>query len=892
MHYGPPDAQGGQRSSFSRFMATRRASEGPASNPPKTGVEAMSSSLRLPTIAKGVGATPVSTSFSYSVQAHRNSRNSNIDSAPTERQGGALSPSAPAISTQVITERTPRAELLAAIVQLQADLSQRTDSVNAIQRNFQRLSAMHRAEQEELQRLRSLHQAGQDARLQETSEALAEQQRLVEQLRDKLKQQEEECALLKGEVADAAEQRRLALLHNMEDAYLRERQCIAYLEAEEHMELVRTAAAEQARCKAECETNGDHREQHAHILTLLREHTARLNVFRGGMRGGLAEAVLNANRPRNTEARSSMLGSEEEEAAVVVELQRAEETVKECVAARDAAAAQRHAAVSTAARQQIGELSTAMCSLQQAFRQALISCEREERQALAGAAAETAELLLQSFRQVTETAGHRVQYVAEARAQLEHTRAQCSERIDHWMVPAEERIHDLQQLIDAWRINYEGDLAAQRNVLLEHMQEARELAAARSEWVALQDTERKAHRAELAHMRQDNAAKTATVESRLKASQHQCIALQQALEEARATHQREMEIAATQLQAKGEESAAEMELQLSRQRARIQSAQEQNGQRVVKLLLDMSSIRGACCQAEAEARMMLYQACVQGAVRLFQSAKSTETLAEVVRAVCGTRAVHLTEMEAAARLQVEAEAQAEFVALASNEEGERQRLDHIDQLVQLHREVDNARAHAEAIDAQHRNRQVQLETDLRLAQEERHAALNKAADATTAAHDARDAEQIAKQQLLALKSSTAAAAQRIEAAENATESACCCLICLQLLRNPVACVPCGHLFCAGCLLGHTRNKALSALTVSASASPQLSRRESGAAAARPEVEVTQWMRSLIVPHTRLYCPECATASVSSLVELRALGELADKYTYKKVALLELTRVLS
>ncbi|KPA75667.1 hypothetical protein ABB37_08231 [Leptomonas pyrrhocoris] len=892
MYYGKQEAQGGQRGAFSRLMAARRASEVPTSRTSATASGAASSTPRLPTLAKGGETTPASAPLSSSshlvASHHSSSGNGGGNAAPTGRQG------TPDIPSYVITERTPRAELLAIISELQRDLTQRTDSVNAIQRNFQRLSAMHHAEQEELQRLRRLQQERQYVvPPPDTDAALREQRRLVEELKAELTQREQESALLRKEAARSLEQHRHAVDRSgVEHVLLQERQNIAYAEAQAFMELMKTSTAELSRLAAEREVRDENRQKHEHLLRVLRAHTERLGALQLKIRGDSIEAGANTPVPLQAELRSSAF-SGGELTAVAAELQRAEEAATFCLAGYASAAAQRHTSASTAAQQQLAALTAKTDDAQHALCRTLISCEREARCSLEGAAADTAAALLCSFQQLKVVAESTALRAVAVTSQLERTRAQCSEYVDQWTASADGRLHELHHHIDSWCASFESDLSAHRKTVEQHGQVMRELAAARTEWEALRDTERKAHKAELAHVRQDTAAKVATAESRLKASQQQSSAVQKALEDAHAAHQREMQDAEQHVQERCKEAAAEREVLLSRQWFRVQSAQEQCTAEAMSLLWDVSCVRRLCYQEEAEARMALYAAHVQAAARLSQQTTSQKVLAGVSQAVWATHATHLSEGEAAARLLVETKAQEEFVELVCEEEGGRRGLCYNSQLARLHQEVDEARVKTAEMQAKHRRREEQLEADLHLAEEERRAALSNASDAAAAAAAARRAEQKVAEELLALKSSTAAAAERIEAAESATESACCCSLCLQLLHNPIACVPCGHVFCAGCLLWHTRNKSLSSLSAAGAAGgPQLSRRVSGGAPPRIEVEVAQWMRGLTVPQARLYCPECGGApSVSTVVELRALGDLAAKYTYKRGALKELMRDL-
>ncbi|RNF26359.1 metallo-peptidase, Clan MA(E), Family M1 [Trypanosoma conorhini] len=90
------------------------------------------------------------------------------------------------------------------------------------------------------------------------------------------------------------------------------------------------------------------------------------------------------------------------------------------------------------------------------------------------------------------------------------------------------------------------------------------------------------------------------------------------------------------------------------------------------------------------------------------------------------------------------------------------------------------------------------------------------------------------------------------AAEQATESLYSCGLCMQLYRSPVTCVPCGHTFCESCLLLQPENK-------------------------------------LRTKNSAWYCPECALRPCNLLVRVRALETLSGNFLFRKKGMEELQR---
>ncbi|EAN94295.1 hypothetical protein C3747_50g149 [Trypanosoma cruzi] len=96
--------------------------------------------------------------------------------------------------------------------------------------------------------------------------------------------------------------------------------------------------------------------------------------------------------------------------------------------------------------------------------------------------------------------------------------------------------------------------------------------------------------------------------------------------------------------------------------------------------------------------------------------------------------------------------------------------------------------------------------------------------------------------------------QKLMTVEEAAESAYSCGICLQVCRNPLTCVPCGHTFCEFCLLNHPRNR-------------------------------------ISTGNTAQYCPECGLATCNMVVRVRALETLSGNFSFRKKGTKELQRVL-
>lgn len=100
-------------------------------------------------------------------------------------------------------------------------------------------------------------------------------------------------------------------------------------------------------------------------------------------------------------------------------------------------------------------------------------------------------------------------------------------------------------------------------------------------------------------------------------------------------------------------------------------------------------------------------------------------------------------------------------------------------------------------------------------------------------------------------------------AEEASESTYSCPLCLELFQHPLVCVPCGHTFCEGCIRDHPRNVRLRKLSAHFD-SPSSKEESRGSTTS-----------------LGLYCPECRSHTVSSLLESKTLAALSSKFEYRK-----------
>lgn len=114
-----------------------------------------------------------------------------------------------------------------------------------------------------------------------------------------------------------------------------------------------------------------------------------------------------------------------------------------------------------------------------------------------------------------------------------------------------------------------------------------------------------------------------------------------------------------------------------------------------------------------------------------------------------------------------------------------------------------------------------------------------------------------------LRNATLSSIRCLIAAEKASESAYSCLLCFQLFKNPVTCVPCGHTFCNECLIQHPRN------TQFLAGSPH----------------------AIVTSPCNFFCPECKSYSASHRVEAKSLLYLSSKFEYKKNVLRDIAKSL-
>ena len=104
-------------------------------------------------------------------------------------------------------------------------------------------------------------------------------------------------------------------------------------------------------------------------------------------------------------------------------------------------------------------------------------------------------------------------------------------------------------------------------------------------------------------------------------------------------------------------------------------------------------------------------------------------------------------------------------------------------------------------------------------------------------------------ELQLVQSETQIAIKKLLAAEEASESCMSCSSCLEIMSDPTICHPCGHVFCSSCI----QQK-------------------------KPK-ESTHW------------CPECSEYSVERTTSMRFMNELVGRFTYRKQVLSDLQSAL-
>jgi chromosome segregation ATPase len=109
-------------------------------------------------------------------------------------------------------------------------------------------------------------------------------------------------------------------------------------------------------------------------------------------------------------------------------------------------------------------------------------------------------------------------------------------------------------------------------------------------------------------------------------------------------------------------------------------------------------------------------------------------------------------------------------------------------------------------------------------------------------------------QLKVLQEECGKAVRKLIAAEEASESGYCCQSCMNVLNKPVVCVPCGHNFCEACFKETNGGKPPG-------------------------------------PRKEMYCPECDRQHVTQVIPSRTLDLLSGKFNYRKQVLRDLLSLL-
>ncbi|CBH09141.1 hypothetical protein, conserved [Trypanosoma brucei gambiense DAL972] len=140
-----------------------------------------------------------------------------------------------------------------------------------------------------------------------------------------------------------------------------------------------------------------------------------------------------------------------------------------------------------------------------------------------------------------------------------------------------------------------------------------------------------------------------------------------------------------------------------------------------------------------------------------------------------------------------------------------------------------------------------------------------------------DERPVAQEIRVDVKNSLLTAMHRLIVAEEATECIFSCGLCMQPLKSPLTCVPCGHTFCEECLLKHPRN-----VTSLQAASQMDSNKRAHLKAGSPLDDSMPGNKSRNpVPLIVRYCPDCAPMNCSSAVRVQVLDSLSGNLRYRK-----------
>ncbi|KAG5484913.1 hypothetical protein LSCM4_07686 [Leishmania orientalis] len=866
------------RSAFSRMMAARAVDS--VERSAAGGTRAIAHSCSFPPLPgirhpQETGASSHGVASVFHSSAARHASDVAVHQPP--RSASSLAP-------YVITDKTPRAELLAIIVQLQADLTQRTDSVNAIQRNFERLSSMHYAEQLELRRLRlcakTRREAEPDSReaenrqhesgLAKMRQIVREQRAACAQLEEQLKVSRWTCALQRDVsrlIAAHAEgfrevlQEEAAVLLQLHVSAVTERAGICARHAETQQQLLCTGVAQ-----------------------LLADHHAQMlpNLIQGGA----------------TDMQQQRERSGEGSAAAILErvrqcLCQAAEAVHHRVAAAQAADLQRALAE---AKSQCGR-EEAQRVLGETLHLRLLATEAEERRgrrALLFGELQARAVAEQTFDEVRVLRRKAEAAEAATRSTREATAALLTRRVLDWCAAADVRLVDFLRTVETSTKEAARELDDRRQeteqeLLLRERKRTQDLhemqmEAMRADWVRQNNAVQGTHEMQLAHVRNDLSAQIKVAEGRRVAAERHSRASDDALVHLKREHTAEVRAVEAHWRSAISDAVRDCERRWATELDEYQERQNACARAVLELVVDLLRTRGHYAYQEQDERATLRQSYWSNESHRLRGEQAATTQCCVTAAVLLERIEHHTQDEAAGRTLLSVSACEEWTALVGRERAHKAQVHHALSMAAAAARLEEVRAEAAEQAETWRQRLEKLQEDLREAKEERLAAMQRGSDAVLAAREVQVELHRLRQDFAAYRCGVSAAAHRIEVAESATESACCCSRCLELYCQPVACVPCGHIYCASCLLRHPRNRPLWGLTSSSTSAGGASSGESGAAGAGAGIEVAQWLRSKSDPYASLFCPECASANVSTVVELRALGELAAKHDYKKRSL--------
>lgn len=790
------------------------------------------------------------------------------------------SPPAP----HVITDKTPRAELLVVIMQLQADLTQRTDSVNAIQRNFERLSAMHHAEQLELRRLRLLEKRRPEAEIDGHEAATRQLESVLAEMRHKALRQETTFAKMEEELQAAnrscALQKGIArLIASHADGF----RDVLQAEAVERSQLYRSAVGERASISSRYEAT-QQQVLCKDVAQLVAHHQAQ--IVPKSMRGGAAESCWLLKRLEQVSTATLL-------ELVHQGLRETAEAVHQYIAATHATDQERVLAEAEGQRDR-EELRRA---LEETLRLRLRATEEAEttgRRVLLFGAREAFATAQQAFEEACLLKANAEAAAAATRSSWEVTTALLTRRVSDWRDAADVRLVDFHNTIEASMTetakvrDAQRQQTAQQLLLAERKRlenlHASQMQAMQADWRLQRDAVQQTHAMQLGQMRSDLVAQVQVAEDRRVVAERRTGALDAALIQIQRDHAASVQAVEAHWRSALSDAVSQCEQRWRTMFEASQERQKASSGAMLQLLVDVLRTRGHCVYEEQAERAALCSRHWRKQTQHLRDEQADVVQHGVATALVFERVRCHAEDEGTSRAVLHACEAADWAALVKKEVTHNVQVHHTVFMAAAAAQLEGLRAETAEREVRWQQRLDALEADLRQAQQERLAAENRASDAVVAAQEAHTALQATQRDFVAYRCGVGAAAQRIEVAESATESACCCSLCLELYRRPVACVPCGHVYCANCLLRHTRNRSLSSVTSSFVSAAGASTGENDAVGAGAELEATHWLRRKSAPHASLFCPECASTTVSTVVELPILGELTAKYDYKKRSL--------